>query len=60
MNEAVSRLGTETGDPQIRRLFNSASALHTNFYEGGMGYTDVSVSLDQVSEFVDKVEAMLP
>ena len=59
LNEAVSKLGTETGDPQIRLLFNSASALHANFYEGGMGYTDVSDSLDQVSEFVDKVEALL-
>ena len=30
---AVDRLRKETGDPDVRRLFDVASALHVNFYE---------------------------
>ena len=32
----TSRLRSETGDGDIRRLFNTASALHENFYENEM------------------------
>ena len=30
---AVDRLRRETGDPDVRRLFDVASVLHINFYE---------------------------
>ena len=29
----MDRLGTETGDPDVRRLFDVASALQVNFYK---------------------------
>ena len=31
--QAVDRLRRETGDPDVRRLFDVASVLHINFYE---------------------------
>ena len=44
----VSRLRAETGDGDIRRLFNTASALHENFYENMMSAEDIAESLDDV------------
>ena len=47
----VSRLRAETGDGDIRRLFNTASALHENFYENTMSVEDIAESLDDVQAF---------
>lgn len=33
LNEEVSRISRETGDDEIRALWQSATALHQNFYE---------------------------
>ena len=43
----VSRLRAETGDGDIRRLFNTASAFHENFYENTMSPEDIAESLDE-------------
>ena len=46
--QITSRLRSETGDGDIRRLFNTASALHENFYENEMETADVADGLDDV------------
>ena len=56
--QAVNRLAKEAGDRQIRVLFNSASALHSNFYENWMPKEMVKESLEQVGEFLRKLEAL--
>ncbi len=56
---AVSQLVAETGDGSLRTLFNEAGGLHTNFYEGGFAAQDIRESLEQVAEFMDRVEAIL-
>ena len=55
---AINRLAAETDDPHLRTLFDSASALHANFYEGWMPGEMVAASLDQVSELVEKLDAL--
>ena len=42
---AIDALAAEADDPQILRLFNSAGALHMNFYEGWMPRAMVESSL---------------
>ncbi len=53
---AIDRLADETGDPQLRDLFDSASALHANIYEGWMPREMVESSLGRVAELVAKLE----
>ena len=55
----VSRLRAETGDGDIRRLFNTASALHENFYENTMSAEDIAESLDDVQALLDRIETLL-
>ena len=50
--QVVNRLAYETDDRSINVLFNSASALHSNFYENWMQREMVEDSLEQVREFV--------
>ena len=56
--QAVNRLAQETGDRQIRLLFSSASALHSNFYENWMPREMVEDNLTQVREFLRKLEEL--
>ena len=55
----VSRLRAETGDGDIRRLFNTANALHENFYENTMSAEDIAESLDDVQALLDRLETLL-
>ena len=55
----VSRLRAETGDGEIRHLFNTASALHENFYENTMQASEVSESLDEVEALLNKLLPLL-
>ena len=55
----TSRLRAETGDGDIRRLFNTASALHKNFYENEMMAEDVADGLADVKALVDKLLPLL-
>ena len=55
----TSRLRSETGDADIRRFFNSASALHENFYENTMEASEVAVGLDDVEVLMDKLILLL-
>ena len=53
----VSRLRSETGDGDIRRLFRAASDLHENFYENTMQAFEVAESLDDVEAFLDNLQS---
>ena len=55
----VSRLRSETGDGDIRRLFNTASALHENFYENTLQTSEVAEGLDDVEALLDKLLHLL-
>ena len=55
----VSRIRAETGDGDIRRLFNTANALHENFYENDMQTDDVADGLDDVEALLDKLVVVL-
>lgn len=56
--QAVNRLALETGDSEIRVLFDSASALHSNFYEGWMPREMIESSLSQVRIFLQRLESL--
>ena len=55
----VSRLRSETGDGDIRRLFRTASDLHENFYENTMQDFEVAESLDDVDALLGKLLPLL-
>ena len=57
--EIVNRLASETYDPHLAMIFHTANNLHINFYENIMGNTLVETGLDQVSEFVQKLEQFI-
>ena len=59
LHQIASRLRAETGDREIRRLFDSASAMHENFYENDMPADEVAERLDDVETFLEKVLPML-
>ena len=56
---AVRRLVDETDDELLFDWFGAANHLHANFYEGEYGSREVRRGLDQISQFVDKVEPLL-
>lgn len=56
----ASRLRSETGDGDIRRLFGTASLMHENFYENEMLAEDVSGALDDAEALLAKLRPMLP
>ena len=56
---AVDLLADEATDQQLRTLFQSANALHQNFYEGWMTEEAVSDGLDNVEEFANRLKAVL-
>ena len=55
----ANRLRSETGDGDIRRFFNSASALHENFYENHLDAAAVAESLDDVATLLAKLTPLL-
>ncbi len=52
---AVDTLRDETGDADVRRLFDVASALHVNFYEDWRSAESVAEALDDVARLLDKL-----
>ena len=59
LHRIASRLRAETGDRDIYRVFNTAGALHENFYENQMAAHDIDEALQDVERLVDKLEAIL-
>ena len=55
----VESLERETGDVNLGRLFDRASALHQNFYENLYDRRSVEIRLRAVQQFVERVEALL-
>ena len=55
---AVARLVSETGDDDIGRLFDVASALHVNFYEDRSNPRTVARGLDDMERFLQKLEPL--
>ena len=48
----------ETGDKEIATLFNAANALHVNFYEHWMKKDEIMPLADQVSQLVERLDAV--
>ncbi len=57
--DAVDDLRGETGDEELRRLFDVASALHMNFYEDWRSAGYVGRGLDDVERFLDKMDPLV-
>ena len=57
--QVLSRLVSETNDPELRHMFIMAGQLHTNFYEGWLDHATVEDILSQVTRFVEKMEGLL-
>ena len=45
-----------SGNPEIRRLFDTANSLHINFYEDWKDARSVAEDLDDVARFIDLLE----
>ena len=60
LHRIASRLRAETGDRDIYRVFNTAGALHENFYENQMAVQDIDEALQDIERLLDKLEAILP
>jgi hypothetical protein len=55
----ASRLRSETGDGDIRRLFAVASVLHENFYENVLPPDEIAENLDDVQALLSKLRPLL-
>ena len=58
-HRTASRMRAATGDREILRLFDSASALNENFYENDMDADWVAESLDDVETLLAKLDILL-
>ena len=56
---AVRQVRNETANEDIRSLFNTASALHTNFYEDWKDSQTVAEDLDDVEQLLNLLEPLL-
>ncbi len=52
---ALGQLANETGDPDMRRQFGLAGALHTNYYEAWLDEVMVEEYLGEVERLVGKL-----
>ncbi len=57
--DIVGSLVDETGDQDLRRQFDSANELHINCYENWFDRKNVEWRIQDVEQFVAKVEALL-
>ena len=58
LHQAVSQLVKESGEEDIERLFSVAARLHINFYENWLDAETVDRGLDDVRNFVGKLDAL--
>lgn len=54
----IDRLAEEADDRSLGILFHAANSLHINFYEGWMSPRLVRDGLTQVSELVERLDAL--
>ena len=59
LHVAITRLSEEAGDEQLLRLFACASGLHTNFHEGWLTSQEVETGLNEVTELVETLDALV-
>ena len=59
LSTLVDDLADETGDAELVPLFDSANALHSNFYESRFGGRAVRRRLVSVERFVEKMARIL-
>lgn len=55
LHKFVSELREETGDQELRRLWQVATSLHQNFYENWLPEGIVRESIEDVRRFVGKL-----
>ena len=55
---AIDRMASETGQPEIRRLFDVASSLHVNFYENWKSAESVRGGLEDVRRLLELLQPM--
>jgi len=55
LHKFVAKLAAETKDEEIRRLWQSATALHQNFYENWLPKEMVAGNIEDVKELVRKL-----
>ncbi len=56
--QVVFRLVQETGDQDLRSLFDVANSLHSNFYENWMSEDWIAADAKQIGEFLEKLESL--
>ena len=56
LSQTIDHLVAETGDGQLKSFFNSANALHRNFYEGRWPRSEVRKRLARVGELLRRLE----
>ena len=56
--ETIRLLIHETGDAEIRTLFQVAESLHANFYEDMLGRSDVEAGLSQIERLLEKLSPL--
>jgi len=58
LHKFVSELREETGDQEIRRLWQVATSLHQNFYENWLPEGIVRESIEDVKRFIGKLREL--
>ena len=58
LRNIVGRLATDLGDRDFVSLFNSAEALHANFYENWMDAESVRPSAEDARRLIEKLRAL--
>lgn len=58
LHKFLAKLAEETGDPELRRLWQSAGMLHQNFYENWLPPTMVKGNVEDVKTLVKKLKAL--
>ena len=59
LHAVVNSLRQETGNPDVRRLFDVAGFLHSNYYEDWVEPESISESLTDVERFMGLLEDLL-
>ena len=57
-NKVIHRIAQETGDDEIRRLFDVASGLHQNYYLDSDDLFVIEAKLNDVGEFIRKLDRL--
>jgi len=58
LHKEIVKLARETGDDEIRLLWQSAIALHQNFYENWLPPEMVKKNVEDVKKFLDRLRRL--